>query len=112
MSAHLAVQSGPLGSPSGGDSASSCVISSLSEPDDSPTPRRSNYRNTQFIGRNKSGIKNDSTYCLVDELGWRTFCLMGLALTSSPLCASAISPCRVSTTNGWQLVISDTPAVE
>ena len=39
---HLAVQSGPWGSPSGGDRASNCVMSSLSEPEDNPTPRRSN----------------------------------------------------------------------
>ena len=41
-----------------------------------------------------------------------TCCLIGLAFTSSPLCATAMWPWNVSTTNGWQFTTSDPPAVE
>lgn len=41
-----------------------------------------------------------------------TFLLSRMAFVSSPLWATAIFPCKVSTTNGWQLSNTETPEVE
>ena len=41
-----------------------------------------------------------------------TFSLRALALYSSPLCATAMRPCNVSTTIGWTFDISEQPNVE
>ena len=41
-----------------------------------------------------------------------TFLLSRTAFVSSPLCATAIFPCRVSTTKGWQFCSSEIPEVE
>ena len=79
--------------------------------------RATQYRSFSCIFRlfRRGSGRRSAGACWGRGRRWRaacTFCLSGFALTNSPLWASAISPCNVSTTNGWQFVISDIPAVE
>lgn len=41
-----------------------------------------------------------------------TFVFSLAAFTNSPLCATAINPCNVSTTKGWTFTRSESPCVE